>query len=100
MNLRRIMPVGLIAILASCTFENVPAGAPDADDTNVRVAAAESSRVKDRVLDILCDTGPPNVQEELVVVAAYVRKRDGHSDRLWEVADQADCREFSGNSVT
>ena len=63
--------------------------------TEPKQAAAEPPRVKDQVLEILCDSGRHNVQEELVSVVQYARQRDGHSDRVWEVADNVDCYELN-----
>ena len=57
----------------------------------------EDARIKDLVLNILCNNETRNVQQDLVPVVEYARKRDGRSDRVWEVADKADCADFKAN---
>ena len=66
---------------------------PSASEVEPKLAAAEQPRIKDQVLKILCDSGQRNVQQELIPVVRYARQRDGKSDRVWEVADEADCTE-------
>lgn len=83
----------LLTVLAvtACSVE-VPS-----DDERMPDQITESSRIKDQVLDILCDDEARNVPQELVLVVNYARERDGQSDRVWEVADNADCRELGGD---
>lgn len=67
---------------------------PSASEVEPKLAAAEPPRIKDQVLEILCDSGQSDVQQELIPVVQYARQRDGKSDRVWEVADEADCTEL------
>ncbi len=65
----------------------------DRDATAVETAdsAEQEPRVKDRVLEVVCDPDSRSTSEELVPLVREVRARDGRSDRVWEVADEADC---------
>lgn len=67
---------------------------PSAAEVDPKLATAEPPRIKDQVLEILCDSGQRDVQQELIPVVQYARQRDGKSDRVWEVADEADCTEL------
>lgn len=80
-------------ILASCAVEN--------DHGHVRQespAFSENARIKDRVLTILCGNDTQDLQQDLTPVVNDARERDGRSDRVWEVADNADCQELERNS--
>lgn len=81
-----------VFLVTACSVEE-----PAIDERKPDQAMA-SPRIKDRVLDILCDDEARNVPQELVVVVSDARERDGQSDRVWEVADNADCRELGGVS--
>lgn len=79
------------ATLASCTVE-------DTRGREQSPSISENARIKDRVLTILCDNETRNVQQDLVPVVNFARERDGRSDRVWEVADNANCQELETNS--
>lgn len=72
------------SLLAACAVE---------EDRTSRKSPeyADSTRIKNQVLEIVCDHEGRDVQRELVPVVNYARERDGRSDRVWEVADKADC---------
>lgn len=90
MELRSLAIVAASLSAAACVVED------ETSDPDPRVASlAESTRIKDRVLVILCDDDTRDVQQELVPVVKYARARDGRSDRVWEVADTADCEKLA-----
>ncbi len=89
---RPIILVLTVFSLTACSVEVPPADERKPDPS------MESPRIKDRVLDILCDDEARNVPQELVLVVNDARERDGQSDRVWEVADNADCRELGRDS--
>lgn len=88
MLLRVLALTLLTAVLSACAFE---------DDGAQRQASAisDNTRIKDQVLKIVCNHETRDVQRELVPVVKYARERDGRSDRVWEVADNADCQDSS-----
>lgn len=73
--------------LASCAVEN----GPKPEDYP---SISGNVRIKDRVLTILCDNETRNVQQDLTKVVNAARGRDGRSDLVWEVADNANCQEL------
>jgi len=88
-------PITLLLTVLSLTACSVEV--PIADERGPD-QSMESVRIKDQVLSILCDDEARNVPQELVLVVNYARERDGQSDRVWEVADNADCRELGRES--
>lgn len=79
---------GLLA--AACSVED-GASDEDASDEEVSAGADQQARVADRVLAVVCDPDSSNRSEDLVPLVREVRARDGRSDRVWEVADEAEC---------
>lgn len=84
-------PITLLLTVFSLTACSVEVPVADEREPD---QSMESVRIKDRVLSILCDDEAREVQQELVPVVNYARERDGKSDRVWEVADNADCRDL------
>lgn len=95
MMFRAFMLILPAAALAACSDRSDPVAEAQPDR-----AATDNLSIKDQVLQILCDDNDRNVQEALVEIAEYARKRDGRSDRVWEVADEADCEEVRSNRPT
>lgn len=91
MRLGTILAALAVVALPSCTD---PIDESAELDLSSDRASAENRRIKDQVLEILCDSGQRDVQRELIPVVQYARQRDGKSDRVWEVADEADCTEL------
>lgn len=83
----RALLSGSIAVwlCAACSVDS------DATAEESSERAMQEPRVKDRVLAVVCDPDSPNRPEDLVPLVREVRARDGRSDRVWEVADEADC---------
>lgn len=90
MNIRAIF-FGVMAawLCTACSIENEAGGEQTSQDAGQR--AGQEPRVKDRVLEAVCDPDSRATPEELVPLVREVRARDGRSDRVWEVADEADC---------
>lgn len=90
MNARAILP-GVMALwlCSACSIEDQASGEQAEQSTGQR--AGPEPRVKTRVLEVVCDPDSRSTPEELVPLVREVRARDGRSDRVWEVADQADC---------
>lgn len=63
----------------------------EADGKESSIRAQQDLRVKDRVLEVVCDPDSRSTAENLAPLVREVRARDGRSDRVWEVADEADC---------
>lgn len=95
--LTMMIPRPIIILLTAISLTACSVEVPAADERKPG-QITETSRIKDRVLDILCDDKPRNVPQELVLVVNDARERDGHSDRVWKVADSADCRELGRDS--
>ncbi|MBU1757409.1 MAG: hypothetical protein KJ703_10595 [Alphaproteobacteria bacterium] len=94
MNARAILP-GVMALwlCSACSIEDQASGEQAEQSTGQRTGqrAGQEPRVKTRVLEVVCDPDSRSTPEELVPLVREVRARDGRSDRVWEVADQADC---------
>lgn len=73
-----------LGLCSACSVEDKAAAGEPAGD-------AAQARVKDRVLEVVCDPDSRSTPEELVPLVREVRARDGRSDRVWEVADEAEC---------
>lgn len=78
---------GVMAVwlCSACSIED------EANGQAASVRAGQEPRVKDRVLEAVCDPDSRATPEKLVPLVREVRVRDGRSDRVWEVADEADC---------
>lgn len=86
MNVRAILASGIAFWLcAGCSLES------DATAEEATATLVEQARVKDRVLAVVCNPDSRSTPEQLVPLVREVRARDGRSDRVWEVADEADC---------
>ncbi len=72
-------------LCAACSVDSDANAEQSSDHTQ------QEARVKDRVLEVVCDPDSRSTPEELVPLVREVRVRDGRSDRVWEVADEADC---------
>ncbi len=72
-------------LCAGCSVDREAAAEESSD------SAQQKQRVKDRVLEVVCDPDSRSTPEDLVPLVREVRVRDGRSDRVWEVADEADC---------
>lgn len=72
-------------LCAACSVDK------DATAEEPSAGTQQQLRVKDRVLEVVCDPDSRATPEELVPLVREVRARDGRSDRVWEVADEADC---------
>lgn len=72
-------------LCAACSVGDDPSAEGASDH------AQQEGRVKDRVLEVVCDPDSRSTPEELVPLVREVRARDGRSDRVWEVADEAEC---------
>ena len=93
MNVRAILVSSMAVWLsAACSIEDTAT----AEDASADVD--QQARVKDRVLEVVCDPDSRATPEELVPLVREVRARDGRSDRVWEVADEADC--ITGSPAT
>ncbi len=86
MKVRAILVGGMaVWLTAACSIEDQATDGDSADRTG------QDARVKDRVLAVVCDPDSRSTPEKLVPLVSEVRARDGRSDRVWEVADGAEC---------
>ncbi|OBX18163.1 hypothetical protein A9995_13500 [Erythrobacter sp. QSSC1-22B] len=77
-------------LTAACSIEDQATDGDSADPTGAD-RTGQDARVKDRVLAVVCDPDSRSTPEKLVPLVSEVRARDGRSDRVWEVADGAEC---------
>ncbi len=86
MNIRSILASAIAFWLcAACSVES------EATAKEAPASAGQQVPVKDRVLEVVCDPDSSSRPEDLVPLVREARARDGRSDRIWEVADEADC---------
>ncbi len=89
--LARYAAIGILigAGLAGCSLLE------EGSETETSAAPAANAKLETRVLAVVCDNDRSDTQEKLVELARFARERDGQSDRIWEVADNPDCKRFS-----